>query len=148
MAVSYKNYRKGYIVNRIKRAIVIAMFSLLIISLHITAYASTVMPRYTYVDNITATLAIDTTWGIASCQGSLLAHDNMPLELVVKLQKYVNGQWETLKTWSVEDSWGTRVSGYYAIDRGFDYRVYAVGYVYDSAGDVLEIVRMLQQQHY
>lgn len=134
--------------NRMKKITAIIVALLLIILLPAEAHASTIAPRYTHIKGITARLEIDTTWGMASCSGELLAQDGMPVKLIVKLQKFINGQWGTIKTWSVEDLWGAYVNGVYAIDRGYDYRVYVVGYVYDSAGNILEIASMSNQQHY
>lgn len=135
-------------VNRVKRAFAIFAVLWLIISLPVMVHASTITPRYTYVDSIIAELEIDSTWGIATCSGEVLAKRNMPVEVVVKLQKYVNEQWETLKTWSIQDSFSAYASGHYAIDRGYDYRVYVVGYVYDSEGYVIDIATLAQEKHY
>lgn len=134
--------------NRMKKVVAIMVALLLIILQPLTVYASAIMPRYVYIDNITARFEIDTTWGIASCEGSVAAKDDLPVEVIVKLQKRVNGQWETLKTWSVEDSWGAYASGHYAIDRGYDYRIYVVGYVYDSAGNVIDGATLAKEQYY
>lgn len=111
-------------------------------------YASSVTPRFTYVDSIYARLEIDTTWGIATCEGQITAKDMSPVEVVVKLQQYKNSQWVTLKTWSAEDEWSVYLSGKYAIYSGYTYRVYVEGYVYNENGAVVETTSLEQQRVY
>lgn len=131
-----------------KKVLAIITVALLLATMALPVCAASVTPRYTYVDSLYARLEIDTTWGIATCEGELIAKGMNPVEVVVKLQQYKNGQWVTLKTWSAEDEWGVYRSGKYAIYSGYTYRVYVEGYVYNENGAVVETTSLEQQKVY
>lgn len=61
-----------------------------------------------------------------------------PVSVTVRLQVYKNGDWETLYTWSDSGTWSVTCEGYYAVYSGYKYRVIVLGYVYDSAGNIIE----------
>ena len=97
-----------------------------------------IMPRYTYIDSIWACISIDTAWGIATCEGEVVAKDVYPVEVVVYLQVYKDGKWETVKSWSAEDTYSVYLSKAYAVMSGYTYRAYVEGRVYSSSGALLE----------
>lgn len=60
------------------------------------------------------------------------------VKISAKLQKYVNGSWETLETFTGEkDSWCMSLIDSYKVSKGYTYRVQATVYAYsDSSSEV------------
>ena len=97
-----------------------------------------IMPFYDNINSVYANLTIDESTGIASCTGMISAKSLYPVSVTVRLQVYKNGDWETLYTWSDSGTWSVTCEGYYAVYSGYKYRVIVLGYVYDSAGNIIE----------
>ena len=111
---------------------------LVLMAVAIPAQASTVMPRYTHVLFFSAYLEIDTVWGIATCEGELTARNELPVKIIVDLQRYIDGSWVTIKSWEAEDIKNVSIIKEYAISRGYNYRARVRGYVYDENGTIVE----------
>lgn len=126
-------------------AVVAAIF--LISSMAVPASAS-VTPRYTHTSFVYSNLSIDTFWGVATCEGELLAYDDVPVEITVYLQVYKDGEWQTVKSWYASDMMHVYLSKQYAIYRGYEYRTYVEGYVYNSSGYLVEIVDIADTEWY
>ena len=122
----------------------------LVISLFLTMICpvSAVTPRYNYTRSIYADIEIDTMWGVATCTGKVIADGVVPVKLLLHLQVYRNGGWETVKSWEITDTFTAYLSKPYAIYRGYEYRVYAVGFVYNNDNAVVEIVDVCDSQWY
>ena len=110
--------------------------------------ATAATPRYSYTHSIYANIDIDTTWGIATCTGEVIADSNVPVKVVVYLQVYKNGTWETEKSWEATGTFSAYLSKVYAIYKGYEYRAYAVGYVYNNNNAIVEIVDVYDSQWY
>ena len=126
-----------------KRVLSVVLMFLLVVSMAVPAQATgtqQIMPRYTYVDFIWACIDIDTTWGIATCEGEVAAKEGYLVKTVVHLQAYKNRSWETIKTWTAEDHYSSYVCGSYAVMSGYTYRAFVIGYIYNSDGAVIEVV--------
>ena len=93
---------------------------------------------YTYINSVYACLTIDETLGIATCTGSVNAKNITPVKVIVRLQRYENGIWQTVKSWVETGTAAVSNTNRYAIYRGYSYRVYVTGYVYNSYGVVQE----------
>ncbi len=107
----------------------------------IPASASTQNVRsleYTYIDTVYANLTIDSFWGIATCVGSIDASGDYPVYVQVSLQQKTDSGWETLQTWTNDGQILAQTSGKYAIARGYQYRTYTIGYVYNDAGVIID----------
>ena len=102
-----------------------------------TARASEIQPRYTYINTLATSITFDED-GYAVCYGKVIAMAVTPVKVVCKLQKYVNGAWLTLKTWTDTGTAMACVSEKYRVASGSIYRVYTTGYILDSNGYVLE----------
>ena len=122
-----------------RRGIAVVVAIILIISAAVPASAS-VIPRYSHTDMVYSRLSIDNFWGVATCEGELLAYDDVPVEIKVYLQVHKDGEWQTVKSWYASDMMHVYTSKTYAIYRGYEYRTYVVGYVYNSSGYLVEIV--------
>lgn len=99
---------------------------------------SSVQPRYTYVSSVRATLSINTTTGITTCTGGIVAKNVQPVKVVVSLQKDMGTYWKTITSWSGTGTMSTEITNRYAVASGNTYRVYTAGYVYDSNNNLLE----------
>ena len=130
-----------------RRGIAVVLAIILISSMAVPASAS-VTPRYTHTSFVYSNLSIDTFWGVATCEGELLAYDDVPVEITVYLQVYRDGEWQTVKSWYASDMMHVYLSKQYAIYRGYEYRTYVEGYVYNSSGYLVEIVDIADTEWY
>ncbi len=94
--------------------------------------------EYDHIGTITANLTIDRFWGIASCDGSVDASGDYPVYITVYLQQKVDDVWQTLTSWSNEGQIATSAGGRYAIAKGYQYRTYTTGFVYDDDGNIID----------
>lgn len=134
-----------------KRLFSVVLMLLLVISMVIPAQAAEaqqITPRYTYVQSIWACIDIDTTWGIATCEGEIVAKDEYPVKVVVYLQVYKNGEWETIKSWSQQGTFSAYLCKSYAVMSGYTYRAYVEGYVYNSSDTVIESTSLDHSMYY
>ena len=114
----------------------------------VTYASEDVMPLYDNINSVYANLNIDGSTGIASCTGMISAKNFYPVSVTVRLQMLENGDWKTLYTWSDNGTWSVTCDGYYAVYSGYSYRVIVQGYVYDSAGNIIESRSAVQVQYY
>lgn len=135
-----------------KRKIVSAIIICLMLSICIApAYAAQkndIQLMFDEINLVRASLTIDETLGIATCTGKITAKSVKPVEVYVSLQKYVNGQWVTLKTWSAAGTLTASKTGQYAIYSGYKYRVSTIGYVLNDQGIILETGTALHEVNY
>ena len=97
-----------------------------------------VTPRYTHINNNKVNLTINETTGVATCYASCYAMGDYTVKVECKLQRYQGGFYSTIKTWTNSGSEYASVYKNWAVYSGYQYRVYAVFYVYDSADNLLE----------
>lgn len=110
--------------------------------------AEEIVPFYDNINSVYAYLSIDESTGIASCTGMMSAKNFYPVSVTMNLQRLSNGFWETLYTWSDSGTWSVTCDGYYAVYSGYSYRVIVQGYVYDSAGNIIESGSAVQVRYY
>lgn len=94
-----------------------------------------ISPYYTGTATISASLSISTS-GKATCTGKIHLYSSYTATLTVKLQRYENGYWSTVKSWSTSDS--TSLSKSYYVTSGYSYRVVTSASVYNSSGKYVE----------
>ena len=97
-----------------------------------------ITPRYTHIDINKVNLTINETTGIATCFASCYAIGTYTVKVECKLQRYQGGFYSTIKTWTNSGPEYASVYQNWAVYSGYQYRVYAIFYVYDSAGKLLE----------
>lgn len=82
--------------------------------------------QWSDVSTITSRMDID-SWGVAtvSASGQAKASSSADsVEIVVNLQKYENGSWNTIKTWTdKKDVKFASIYENYAVARGYSYRL-------------------------
>lgn len=102
--------------------------------------APTITPYYTHTNTLVVSLNINNVQ--AKAAGQIVPYSNQRTSITVKLQKKGNGNvWSTISIWSGSNTIGaSEAGGYKTIDKGCQYRVYVIGKVYGSTGDVVETV--------
>lgn len=115
----------------------ILAFALILCILPSVSASSSIQPRYTAILYFNHNLSIDSS-GLATCSGKVEAKANLPTKLIIKLQRYSNGTWTTIKSWEDTGDFYVRLSKTYYVADGYSYRVYVEGYVYDVNGSLLE----------
>lgn len=107
------------------------------------AHASVLTPRYTYTDVINSELEINQITGIAQCYGFCQTNDlSYYVRVEVRLEQYFEDEdrWETVKVWRDHGDGLAGNGGYWAVERGFEFRVRTVGHIFDANNVELETV--------
>lgn len=95
--------------------------------------AETIQPKFVVINTFDNAFSIDSS-GKAELYSALDANGGNRTVISAYLQQQQNGQWITVKHWTVEES-GTFVEldeNWY-VTSGYLYRMISYGYVYDSA---------------
>lgn len=96
-------------------------------------------PYWSHIDKMTASLDIS-DFGIAKSAGSIVSISGESVDVKVKLQQFKDSKWVTLYTWEDEGISLATIDGSRAIAKGYSYRTYVTGSVYDANGKCLESV--------
>lgn len=126
-----------------KKILSVALVLCIMLSVAAPVFASTddvaIAPLYTYIFTIGGGISINSL-GVATCEGfvtSISAGGNG--KVTVTLQRYENSAWNSVKSWTVTGkATCTSASNSYAITKGYNYRVYVTGTVYNTSGTALE----------
>lgn len=114
--------------------------AILITLLSMPVFASAndeIQPRYTYILGFAVDITIDASSEEATCY-SMIRSRSGSVKLVCQLQRKVNAQWITIKSWTATGDGIAVINKNQAISTGQEYRVLAFGYVYDSNNNLLE----------
>ena len=124
-----------------KRSYLILLIAILIMSymvIPVSANSYEVEPRYTHINVVYGNIAINESYGIATCTGRIDAKQLVPVEVYANLQRKVDGQWVTVKTWTATGTRTAICTNNYAVYSNSEYRLSVWGYVLDSNGNILE----------
>lgn len=129
--------------------LVVAIF----MSWSIPVYAATqegesISPRYTYIKFNSAYIDINENTGVASCEASCYATDNLTVKVQCRLQRYNGSSWTTLKTWTASGTSYSGVDEVWAVSSGYKYRVYAIFRIYNSSGTLVETATNIDTYNY
>ena len=127
--------------------LVILMITAMIIPVF-SAEKENVQPLYNNIAGITVGLRIDESTGTAYASGSVDAYYHVPVEVLVQLQVYKDGQWKTLMTWSDADVGIAAASGQWAVESGYNYRARVTGYICNDLGIPVESETETREQFY
>lgn len=114
------------------------------------AHASALTPRYTYTDVIKSELEINQITGIAQCYGFCQTNDpSYYVRVEVRLEQYFEDEdrWETVKVWRDFGDGLAGNGGYWAVERGFEFRVRTVGHILDANNVELETATAILTKH-
>lgn len=96
-------------------------------------------PYWSHVDKMSVGLEIS-DFGIATASGGVGSIRGESVSLTVKLQQFKDSKWVTLRTWEDEGIMAAALDADWAIAKGYSYRTYVTGNVYDANGKCLESV--------
>lgn len=137
-----------------KRILSLMLAAVLSLSFGVTASAqeqeqTPIMPRYTYIANTVVDISINTATNVTSnYASSTLYDDSLELQITLKLQRYNNSKWNTVKTWTASGMGRTVIDKNWAVVSGYTYRAYATFSVYDSNGNLLESVSSYNSEYF
>ncbi len=121
-------------------AIILVIF--FVSMLTFSAYAEEDLYRYSHFLNINANLSIN--GGLASSSGSATpkpSTETRKVTILVVLQKYDDGVWRIVKSWSATAyNTSALAGGTWSVPSGYQYRTYVSAKVYDGDGHLLEHV--------
>lgn len=122
---------------------VIVIISVILSSAFSTALSANVpgiTPQYTYTSVIKSSISV--SGKTATAAGSITPKPyNRKTFVKVQLQKKENGSWTTIACWTESNNNGvSSAMGSKTLTKGSTYRVYTIGKVYDSSGNLLETV--------
>lgn len=93
----------------------------------------TIQPYYVGTSGIGCSLSISS--GKATCKGYVYLYSGYTSSLTLNLQKYSDGSWKTLKTWTGS---GNSIEKPYYVSSGYQYRVTFTAKVYNSSGTLVD----------
>lgn len=108
-----------------------------------------IMPRYTYIASTLTDIYIEESTNISSSEAFFVAYDQtLELQIELKLQRYNNSKWNTVKTWTSSGYGEAYIRKDWAVPSGYTYRAYATFKVYDSNGNLIESVSHYDSQNF
>lgn len=132
----------------LKKIFSILLIAVLFCSFSITGYAtdsdetevfSIIGTRMVLINNYYCDLSISSS-GTANCMSNISAYSGVDkVRIVMYLQKYTNGVWGTVMSWSSDytGNYGSMTKTY-SVPKGYDYRVRTYFYAYDgSTSDIV-----------
>lgn len=94
-----------------------------------------VSPRMDYIDFASANLIIDSAGNATiRCSAQGYSGTTTRMEISAKLQRYVDGKWVTLKTFTANsNSYSVSLRDSYKVSKGYTYRVRATVHAYSGS---------------
>ena len=99
-----------------------------------------IMPVYDYVSTIQLVLDINSFTGYTRCKAEVITTAYRPVDLELKLQRFVDGSWTTFKTWTASDTGNVSIDKACFIYKDHYYRLNVKVTVYNSNGTVIETI--------
>lgn len=128
------------------------MLAVVMLSVFVTpvfaAAPETVQPLYSNVAEVAAGLRIEESTGTAYCTGRVEGIYEIPVEVLVQLQVYKNGSWQTLISWSNTGLGYASVSQSFTIERGYQYRTFVTGYACNDLWLPIETATTYKEVYY
>lgn len=108
----------------------------------------TVSPRYVNIIGITASIDVSSS-GKASCYSFVeTANTSYTIHLELTLQRYKDGYWTNVKTWSGDGTGELTMDKSRYVTSGYYYRTAATATVRTSSGSYVEGVTIYSQSYY
>lgn len=128
-------------------ALVLILTSLLAIPAT-AAETPTVSPRYVNIALFAASINVNDS-GKASCHSYVeTANSSYTIYLNNTLQRYKDGYWSNVKTWSTSGTGDAELDKSWYVTSGYYYRTAATATVYTSGGSFVEAVTIYSQSDY
>ena len=105
--------------------------------------------EYVHLNNILLGLSISSN-GLASLSSCAYVSSGSSdtVYITMRLQRYSNGSWTTVKTWSGSGTRVCDVMGEWYVYHGYSYRNYTTVTVYTSSGSFVESVSVSNTKYY
>ena len=103
---------------------------------------------YNNIRMIVVGLEINESIDIAISDGSVSAYHQVPVEVLVQLQMYKDGQWKTLMSWSNPGTGAAGAGGQYVVEPGYNYRTRVTGYICNDLGIPIESETKTKEVYY
>lgn len=108
-----------------------------------------IMPRYAYIAATLVDISINQSTNVTTSEAHFITYDaDLELQVEVKLQRYNNSKWNTVKTWTGSGYGDAYVGEKWAVPSGYTYRAYATFRVYDSDGNLIESVSRYDSEYF
>jgi hypothetical protein len=106
-----------------------------------------VYPNYLAIKNTSIYLSISTS-GKATCSASLSTWGGYGCGIILDLQQYKNGEWETVKSWtSTSEGMYTSINKEIYVPKGYTYRLKAFFYATQN-GDIVDSTTIYSSEKY
>lgn len=129
-------------------ALILLMTSMLAIPAAAAEETPAVTPRYVNIALINASINVNSS-GKASCYSFVeTANTSYKISLTLGLQRYENGYWTTIKTWSGSGTGEVTMDKSWYVTPGYYYRTAASATVRTSGGSYVEGVTIYSQNDY
>ena len=108
-----------------------------------------IMPRYAYIAATLVDININESTNVTTSEAHFITYDaTLELQVEIKLQRYNNSKWNTVKTWTASGIGDAYIGKKWAVPSGYTYRAYATFKVYDSNGNLIESVSRYDSQYF
>jgi len=88
--------------------------------------------QWTHIDALGAGLTIGAL-GYTTCTATVeISNSTDTGTLYMYLQRYVNGSWTNVTSWSTSGTVDLSLGGHYYVTSGYSYRVHAIAYIFTS----------------
>ena len=124
-----------------KKRLLVILLALAVIRMAMPVFAAegnTVQPLYHSISSIQVGLSINESTCVATSSGGVDAYYQVPVEVLVQLQVYKNGQWKTLMSWSCPGIGAADTGGQWTVEPGYNYRTRVTGYICNDLGIPIE----------
>lgn len=112
------------------------------------AETAAVTPRYVNIIGMYAAISVNSS-GKALCYSFVeTANTSYTIYLNITLQRYKDGYWTAVKTWSGSGTGEVTLDKARYVTRGYYYRTAASATVYTSGGDFVESQTIYSQNYY
>ena len=123
------------------KRVFLVLLTLAVIGMAMPVFAAegnTIQPLYHSISSIQVGLDINRNTGIAISDGAVNAYYQVPVEILVQLQVYKNGSWQTLRSWSDSGIGIASAYGEYTVTPGYNYRTKVTGSICNDLGIPIE----------
>lgn len=129
-------------------ALVLLMASILVMPASAAEETPTVTPRYVNIMGFNASISVNSS-GKAACYSFVeTANTSYTIYLSIALQRYKDGAWTTIKSWSGSGTGEVEMDKSWYVTSGYYYRTSATATVYTSGGSFVESVTIRSQSDY
>lgn len=133
-------------------ALVLLLASILVIPASaaepVAAPLSSVTPRFVDISLMSASIDVNSS-GKASCYSYVkTANSTYKITIYMTLQRYVDGYWKDVKTWSTSGTGEVDLDKSYYVTSGYYYRTAAAATVRTSSGTFVETADIYSQNDY